>query len=84
MIHATSAHDTYVDLLIICARARGPDGQFVPVEMGIHHRIIDKLGTRALNGRADGFSVCTVEIWESFGIGNRLREYSIHFAEWAL
>lgn len=60
--------DSHVDVLIVGAGPAGMMASMYFSELGISHRIIDQRGTRTLNGRADGFHVPTVEIWESFGI----------------
>lgn len=41
--------------------------------LGISTRIIDKRGTRALAGRADGVQARTVEILDSFKLGDGIR-----------
>lgn len=41
--------------------------------LGINARIIDKRGTRALAGRADGVQSRTVEILDSFKLGDGIR-----------
>ena len=76
--------DNYTDVVVIGA---GPAGLMVSLylsELGVKHRIIDQLGTRALNGRADGFQVRTVEIWDSFDIATRLQSHGSPLGEWAL
>ena len=76
--------DSMVDVLVVGA---GPSGMMLSLylsEIGVSHRVIDQRGTRALNGRADGFQVRTVEIWDSFGLADKLRTHGTRFAEWAL
>lgn len=53
-------------------------------ELGVDTCIIDDKGTRALNGRADGFHVRTAEIWDSFGIHGVLQKFGVRFDEWCL
>ncbi|KAI9830058.1 MAG: hypothetical protein M1819_005888 [Sarea resinae] len=75
---------SHVDVLIIGA---GPTGLMTALwmaELGISTRIVDLRGTRALNGRTDGFHVRTVEIWDSFGIANILQQQGVRFGEWSL
>ncbi|PNP47912.1 hypothetical protein TGAMA5MH_00964 [Trichoderma gamsii] len=76
--------DSYTDVLIIGAGPAGLMASLYLSELGVNHRIIDKLGTRALNGRADGFQVRTVEIWDSFNMANLLENHGNHFREWVL
>lgn len=73
--------DSYTDVVIIGVGPAGLMASLYLSELGFNHRIIEKLGTRALNERADGFHVRTVEIWASFNIaylpenhGNHCRE----------
>ncbi|KAK4502211.1 hypothetical protein PRZ48_005636 [Zasmidium cellare] len=80
----SSNSDSHVDVLIVGA---GPAGMMASMhlsELGISHRIIDHRGTRTLNGRADGFHVPTVEIWESFGLYNHIEQYGERFGHWGL
>lgn len=42
--------------------------------LGIKARIIDKRATKIMNGHADGLQSRTLEIFDSFGFGNRIYE----------
>jgi hypothetical protein len=53
-------------------------------ELGIKTCIVDDKGTRALNGRTDGFHARTAEIWDSFGLHGVLREHGVQLHEWCL
>lgn len=53
-------------------------------ELGVKTCIVDNKGTRALNGRTDGFHVRTSEIWDSFGLHGVLKEHAVRFDEWCL
>ena len=76
--------DSYTDVLIVGAGPAGLMASLYLSELGVKHRIIDQLGTRALNGRADGFQVRTVEIWDSFSLAHKLDTHGNRFREWAL
>ncbi|CAK4030305.1 phenol 2-monooxygenase [Lecanosticta acicola] len=76
--------DSQTDVLIIGAGPAGLMASMYLSELGIGHRIIDAKGTRTLNGRADGFHARTIEIWESFGMAERLRRYGCEFGEMAI
>ncbi len=51
-------------------------------QLGIQTRIIDKRGTRVLNGHADGFHARTLEILDSFGIADVINKKSASALEW--
>jgi phenol 2-monooxygenase len=53
-------------------------------EFGLKVRIIDQRGTRALNGRADGFHVRSLEIWDSFGLGHVYAKHGTGLGQWSL
>jgi phenol 2-monooxygenase len=69
--------ESTTDVLIIGAGPAGLMASLYLAEMGIPFRIIDKRGTRTLNGRSDGFRARTLEIWESFGIAEKVRKHSV-------
>jgi phenol 2-monooxygenase len=76
--------EDYTDVCIVGA---GPAGLMASLSLsaaGVSHQIIDKLGTRALNGRADGFHPRTYEIWDSFNIADRLDSHGCAFGEVAI
>ncbi|RWA13948.1 hypothetical protein EKO27_g1128 [Xylaria grammica] len=74
----------HVDVLIVGAGPMGLMSALWMAEFGLSVRIIDERGTRALNGRADGFHVRSLEIWESFGLGHVFANHGTSFAQWAL
>ena len=76
--------DSYTDVLIVGAGPAGLMASLYLSELGVKHRIIDQLGTRALNGRADGLQVRTVEIWDSFGLAHKIDTHGNRIREWAL
>lgn len=53
-------------------------------EHGISHRIVDISGTRTLTGRADGFHVRTMEIWESFNIAHLVNRFGVPFGDFGV
>ena len=53
-------------------------------QLGIQTRVIDKRGTRVLNGHADGIQTRTLEILNSFGLARRFIERSASFLEWCV
>ncbi|KAK8873572.1 FAD binding domain-containing protein [Apiospora arundinis] len=70
-----------VDVLIIGA---GPAGMMMALWMsrlGIKTRIVDKRTDKVFSGQADGFQVRTLEILDSFGIGERVWKESNHMIE---
>lgn len=67
--------ESNVDVLISGAGPAGMMASMYLSEMGVSHHIVDQRGTRTLTGRADGFHPRTAEIWESFGIDDKLHKY---------
>lgn len=60
------------DVLIIGA---GPAGMMMALwmaRMGVNVRIVDKRTDKIFSGQADGFQARTLEILDSFGIGERV------------
>ncbi|KAJ6087155.1 hypothetical protein N7467_006069 [Penicillium canescens] len=80
----TISNKRQVDVLIIGAGPMGLMTALWMAELGVKTCIIDDKGTRALNGRADGFHVRTAEIWDSFGIYGALQQFGVRFDEWCL
>lgn len=76
--------DSTTDVLIIGAGPAGLMASMYLAEMGIPFRIIDKRSTRTLNGRADGFHSRTLEIWDSFGIADKLHKHGVHLGQWTM
>lgn len=77
--------DSTTEVLIVGAGPAGLMAGMYLAEMGIPYRIIDKRGTRTLNGRADGFHIRTLEIWDSFGIAEKTIKAGVplgQFATW--
>ena len=48
---------------------------------GVHARIIDKRSTKIFSGQADGLQSRTLEIFESFGIADRVGKEANHLLE---
>lgn len=82
--HINGSGDDHVDVLIIGAGPMGLMSALWLTNFGLKVRIIDERGTRALNGRADGFHVRSLEIWDSFGLGHVFANHGTQFAQWAL
>ena len=53
-------------------------------QLGIQTRIVDKRGTRVLNGHADGFHARTLEILDSFDIADVINKKSASALEWCV
>lgn len=51
-------------------------------QLGIQTRIIDRRGTRVLNGHADGFHPRTLEIFDSFDIVDVINKKSASALDW--
>ncbi|KAK4625643.1 FAD-dependent monooxygenase hkm7 [Fulvia fulva] len=80
---ATTKHSN-VDLLFAGAGPAGMMASMYLSEHGVKHRIIDRRGTRKLNGRADGLMTRTVEIWDSYSIADKISSVAASFGEWSL
>lgn len=76
--------ESHTDVLIVGAGPAGMMASMYFSEMGIPHRIIDSKGTRTLNGRADGFHVRTMEIWESFDIAHKVHQHGVEYGEFGI
>ncbi|KAI5359264.1 putative FAD-binding domain, phenol hydroxylase dimerization domain, Thioredoxin-like superfamily [Septoria linicola] len=72
------------DVLIVGAGPAGLMASMYLSEHDVPHRIVDISGTRTLNGRSDGFHVRTIEIWDSFGISDRLHKYGVPYGDWGV
>ncbi|KAF2157678.1 phenol hydroxylase [Myriangium duriaei CBS 260.36] len=76
--------ESKIDVLIIGA---GPAGMMCATWMahcGIATRIIDKRGTKIFNGQADGLQCRSLEIFESFGFGDRAWKEANHLLEFSM
>ena len=70
-----------VDVLIVGA---GPAGLMLSLwlsRLGVKTRIVDKRTDKVFSGQADGFQVRTLEILDSFGIGERVWKEANHMLE---
>lgn len=70
-----------VDVLVIGA---GPAGLMLALwlsRLGIKTRIVDKRTDKIFSGQADGFQARTLEILDSFGIGERVWKEANHMLE---
>ncbi|CZT22165.1 related to phenol 2-monooxygenase [Ramularia collo-cygni] len=76
--------ESTTDVVIVGAGPAGMMASMYFAEMGIPFRIIDKRGTRTLNGRADGFHTRTLEIWESFGIADKARKHGVPLGQFSM
>ncbi|KAI0202839.1 FAD binding domain-containing protein [Astrocystis sublimbata] len=68
----TSANPSEVDVLIVGA---GPAGLMLSLwlsRLGIVTRIVDKRTDKIFSGQADGFQARTLEILDSFGVGEHI------------
>lgn len=73
--------DSEVDVLIVGA---GPAGLMLALWMsrlGIKTRIVDKRTDKVFSGQADGFQIRTLEILDSFGVGERVWKEANHMIE---
>ncbi|KAI9147756.1 Polynucleotide 5'-hydroxyl-kinase GRC3 [Paramyrothecium foliicola] len=74
-------HSSEVDVLIVGA---GPAGLMLALWMarlGAKTRIVDKRTGKVFSGQADGFQMRTLEILDSFGIGERIWQEANHMLE---
>ncbi|KAL4910070.1 hypothetical protein BDW74DRAFT_186316 [Aspergillus multicolor] len=72
---------SYVDVLIVGA---GPAGLMMAAWLarcGVRTRIVDQKGTKVFTGQADGLQCRTLEIFYSFGIGDRVWKEANHLLE---
>ncbi|KAJ0413345.1 FAD binding domain-containing protein [Aspergillus carlsbadensis] len=72
---------SHVDVLIVGA---GPAGLMMAAwlaKCGVKTRIVDKRGTKVFNGQADGLQCRTLEIFDSFGFGDRAWKEANHMLE---
>ena len=83
-IEGCKSEDSHLDVLIIGAGPTGLMSALWLAEYNLKVRIIDQRGTRALNGKADGLHVRSLEIWESFGLGDIFANNCVPFSQWAL
>ncbi|RFU79183.1 fad binding domain-containing [Trichoderma arundinaceum] len=70
-----------VDVLIIGA---GPAGLMLSLwmaKLGIKTRVVDKRTGKVVSGQADGFQCRTLEIFDSFGIGQKVWQEANHMLE---
>ncbi|KAF1975484.1 FAD/NAD(P)-binding domain-containing protein [Bimuria novae-zelandiae CBS 107.79] len=84
LTNSSTSHSSHVDVLIVGAGPMGLMSALWMAEFGLKVRIIDKRGTRALNGRADGFHVRSLEIWDSFGLGHVFATHGTRVSQWDL
>ena len=67
-----------IDVLIVGA---GPAGLMLGLwlsRLGVATRIVDKRTAKVFSGQADGYQVRTLEILDSFGIGERVWKAANH------
>ncbi|PNP44568.1 hypothetical protein TGAMA5MH_03698 [Trichoderma gamsii] len=70
-----------VDVLIVGA---GPAGLMLSLwmaKLGIKTRVVDKRTGKIVSGQADGFQCRTLEIFDSFGIGQKVWQEANHMLE---
>ncbi|BCS26562.1 putative FAD monooxygenase [Aspergillus puulaauensis] len=78
---STGDDESYVDVLVVGA---GPAGLMMAAwlaKCGVKTRIVDKRGTKVFNGQADGLQCRTLEIFDSFGFGDRAWKEANHMLE---
>lgn len=70
--------DSKCDLLISGAGPAGLMAATWASRMGLRTRVIDKRGTKILNGQADGLQCRSLEIFDSFGFADRVWKEANH------
>jgi 2-polyprenyl-6-methoxyphenol hydroxylase-like FAD-dependent oxidoreductase len=78
---ASTTPESKCDVLIIGA---GPAGLMMAAWMarcGINARVVDKRGTKIYAGQADGLTIRSLEIFDSFGFADRAWKEANHMIE---
>ncbi|KAI0016573.1 FAD binding domain-containing protein [Xylariomycetidae sp. FL0641] len=76
-----SAAPSEVDVLVVGA---GPAGLMLTLwlsRLGVKTRIVDKRTDKVFSGQADGFQSRTLEVLDSFGVGERVWKEANHLTE---
>ena len=71
----------HIDVLVIGAGPAGLMAATWMARLGVRTRIVDKRGTKVLNGQADGLQCRSLEIFDSFGFADRVLKESNHMLE---
>lgn len=76
--------ESTVDVLIVGAGPAGLMAALWMARLGIKARIVDKRGSKVFSGQADGLSVRSQEIFDSFGFQERVEKEAGHIFEMAM
>ncbi|GIK04641.1 hypothetical protein Aspvir_008724 [Aspergillus viridinutans] len=77
----TGSSTSYTDVLIIGAGPSGLMAAYWMARCGVNARIIDKRGTKAFTGQADGLRPRTLELLDSIGVVHRVLHEACEAAE---
>ncbi|KAJ5091493.1 hypothetical protein NUU61_006363 [Penicillium alfredii] len=72
MNEENNTSESHTDVLIVGAGPSGLMTAYWMARCGVRARIIDKRGTKVMNGHADGLRMRTLELFDSMGIQHRV------------